>query len=778
MIPIDLFLTTAEDTLDKDLKSDTSQRDAILSDKNTSLYIIAGPGSGKTTVMALRVLKLIFVDGEKPEQIVLTTFTRRAAQELRSRVLGWGDDLRQSLLNQIQDENTIKFLSTIDLNKIYVGTIDSLAQDIMAEYKSPGEIEPVVIEKFVSTSIMLRFGLFDNGRHNSTSLEDLLKSLSGEGAGSLNARQKAELLLTIKDQVYTNMVDLKKLEQDASQNKGILRLTEALNAYFSELDRRNLLDYGKLETIFDEKLRNGYLRDFLSNLKFIMIDEYQDTNLLQESIYFRMGKSAVENGGSIVVVGDDDQSLYRFRGATVELFRNFVSRFKSCANVDAKSINLYTNYRSTLEIIDFVNAFVGLDSKYQASRVPGKPKISPPNGKNKSGLPVLGIFRDNISDLVSAVSGFIEKIVNEGGFTLNNGDKISLNANAGSAADLAVLMHSPREYASSGKERLPLLLSNQLNDIARPLKLFNPRGRDISTEPAIKELLGLILMIIDGDKSIQESIVNLPREVQYTFNEWEIAANKFLNDNKHKLANSRTLQDYVQESRDFILNNGKSKKAVVHLNKLIYDLVGWMPDLHNDLIGLAYLELITRAVEQSAMIEPLSGIINLGQGKDKLRELSIKDIIWDIMVPIATNSVEINEDLLETVPSDRINVLSIHQSKGLEFPMVIVDVGSDFAINHWKQAFKRFPEKVGSTSALEDFILNYSPLGKSSVKPIDRDFNDLYRDYFVAYSRPQDCLVLVGLSASINGKVKNVATGWTRDSNNEWGQLSKNVKLI
>ena len=55
------------------------------------------------------------------------------------------------------------------------------------------------------------------------------------------------------------------------------------------------------------------------------------------------------------------------------------------------------------------------------------------------------------------------------------------------------------------------------------------------------------------------------------------------------------------------------------------------------------------------------------------------------MVPVATNSVDINEDLLETVPSDRINILSIHQSKGLEFPLVIVDVGSDFVREHWKQ---------------------------------------------------------------------------------------------
>lgn len=778
MIDINLFLELAEKILDKDLKSDKSQQDAITSDKDTSLYIIAGPGSGKTTVMALRVLKLIFVDGEDPGSMVLTTFTRRAAQELRSRVLGWGDELRQGLRNQIQNEDVLRTVESVDLNKMYVGTLDSLAQDIMAEFKSPGEIEPVVIDDFVSTSIMLRYGLFEGGRHNSPSLENFLKSIESDGSGNLNVRQKAKLLLAIRDQIFTNMVNLEDLKRDSTDDKGILRLTQALDSYFSQLDERNLLDFGKLETIFYNKIKSGDLNTFLSKLKFIMVDEYQDTNLLQENIYFNMAQSAIKNGGGIVVVGDDDQSLYRFRGATVELFRDFVSRFKLLTRVEARVIYLSTNYRSTVEIINFVNTFVKLDEKYQESRVPGKPQISPPSSGKKSGVPIFGIFKDNIEDLVEAISEFITKIVKDDGFEYEKGENISLNRKLGSASDLAVLMYSPQEYSSRGKERLPLILSNKLMTDGINIKVFNPRGRDISTEPALKILLGLLLDIIDGDQSIQDSITNLPKDVVEVFMDWRSSAKAFLNKNKNLLVNRKTLQDYIDESKNFVLNNGNSKKVTIHINKIIYDLIGWMPELHNDLVGLAYLELITRAVEQSAMIEPLSGVINVGPGNERIKNLSIKDIIWDVMVPVATNSVDINEDLLETVPSDRINILSIHQSKGLEFPLVIVDVGSDFVREHWKQAFKRFPTKVGSTSKLEEFILKYSPLGIPSIKPIDRDFNDLYRDYFVAYSRPQDCLVLVGLTASINGKVRNIATGWTRDEKNKWNELSKYVKLI
>ena len=777
MIDIDLFLNSAEKILDKDLKSDKSQQDAITSDKDTSLYIIAGPGSGKTTVMALRVLKLIFVDGEDPKSMVITTFTRKAAQELRSRVLGWGDELRQGL-GKIKNGEALKSIEEVDLNKIYVGTLDSLAEDIMAEFKSPGEIEPIVIDDFVSTSIMLRYGLFENGRHKSNSLDNFLKSLNGEGSGDLNARQKAKLLLSIKDQIFTNMADLYKLKQDSNTDKGIQRLTEALDSYLSQLEERNLLDFGKLETNLNNKLISGDLETFLANLKFIMVDEYQDTNLLQERIYFNMAKRAIQNGGGITVVGDDDQSLYRFRGATVELFRDFVPRFKSFTGAEARTIYLSTNYRSTVEIINFINTFVRLDGGYQRTRVPGKPQILPPPNNRGSGIKILGIFRDDLKDLVKSVAEFIVKIVKDKGFDYENGEKISLNRKLGSASDLAILMYSPQEYSSSGNERLPLLLSNKLKADGINIKVFNPRGRDISTEPALKNLLGLLLDILDGDLVIQGSITTLPNDVKKVFSEWREDAKVFLDKNKNSIVKGKSLKDYINESRRLILNNKSPKKITIHMNKIIYDLIGWMPDLHNDLVGLAYLELITRAVEQSAMIEPLSGIINVGPGNEGIKNLSIKDIIWDILVPLATNSVDINEDLLETVPSDRINILSIHQSKGLEFPLVIVDVGSDFKINHWKQAFKRFPTKIGSTSSLEEFILKYSPLGKPTSKPIDRDFNDLYRDYFVSYSRPQDCLVLAGLNTSINGRVENVATGWTRDSENKWKELSKHIKLI
>ena len=71
-----------------------------------------------------------------------------------------------------------------------------------------------------------------------------------------------------------------------------------------------------------------------------MVDEYQDTNFLQEQIYFTIGKYILESNGSITVLGDDDQSIYRFRGATVDLFSNYQKRIKTILGIDSKKIFL------------------------------------------------------------------------------------------------------------------------------------------------------------------------------------------------------------------------------------------------------------------------------------------------------------------------------------------------------------------------------------------------------------------------------------------------------
>jgi DNA helicase-2/ATP-dependent DNA helicase PcrA len=151
-----------------------------------------------------------------------------------------------------------------------------------------------------------------------------------------------------------------------------------------------------------------------------------------------------------------------------------------------------------------------------------------------------------------------------------------------------------------------------------------------------------------------------------------------------------------------------------------------------------------------------------------LSEASIKELVRDFLAPIAEGVVDVNEELMETFPRDRLSILSIHQSKGLEFPLTIVDVGSDFK-DLRAPAFKRMPTAGSASHRMEDLLRQHSPLGVPARTQTDRAFDDLFRQFFVAFSRPQDVLLLVGVTPTQpGGRVPNVATGWDRNGVCRW----------
>ena len=119
--------------------------------------------------------------------------------------------------------------------------------------------------------------------------------------------------------------------------------------------------------------------------------------------------------------------------------------------------------------------------------------------------------------------------------------------------------------------------------------------------------------------------------------------------------------------------------------------------------------------------------------------------------------------------------MSIHQSKGLEFPLVIVDVGSKFKKNNIGTQSLRFPKKEPEYTNMEEYIRKYSELGQSERSEKDKSFDDLTRRYFVAFSRAENILLLIGLIPAIDGynfnnkhmSIPNVALGWSRDERQE-----------
>lgn len=795
LIPLVDFLRHVETTLRRNLQDDPGQLNAVRSPHSQSLFIVAGPGSGKTTALALRILKLVFVDEINPAGIMATTFTRRAAAELRSRILGWGDRLRQAFINEPRISITIKKqLRSLDLNRIMTGTIDSLAEEILRENRTPGTQPPVVIEEFVANAFMIRAGLFNHGRYNNQSLKDYIGQLP-ESAYRLNMGGISQTILEIRERILHDQVDIVRYRNNQRPNgqnphSGVPVVCDAIDDYEQELQSNLLLDFAELENEFLRQLQGGSLTKFLSTIKAIFVDEYQDTNLLQESIYFELAQAASNNNGNITVVGDDDQSLYRFRGATVDLFRDFPQRVQN-AGITPKTIYLSQNYRSTPSIVNLCNNFIVLDNVYQQTRVGGKPQIITARPTPYDNYPILGMFRDDVGTLAQDLAHFIYNVVRGNGVCVQDADgqtyTIQVSSSMGSSADCALLCSSPRETDSQGKPRLPLLLRWQLKMLPHPIQMFNPRGQALETIPDVERLCGLMLECLDTDSRVQNMVHSLPHIAVDTFNHWRLQSHSYMSKNpspptqrnwKRKL----TLTDFVDawQSRHPLGRSNWGKEITIA--DLAYKLVTWIPNMQGDIEGLVYLEAIVRTITQAGQFGRFGARIVFDNNNPRLEDNSIKEALWNSFVPLASGAIQINEDLLETLPRDRVNVLSIHQAKGLEFPLTIIDVGADFR-NLRSAAFKRFPRNGGKTCAMEDELRPFSPLGIARRSALNRAFDDLIRHYFVAYSRARDVLLLVGLNSVSQGyntmyssrEIPNIATGWDRNGTWRWGKGLPNL---
>ena len=801
MISYEEFEDIVVKILNRDISSNNDQRSAILSPSNKSLFIVAGPGSGKTTVMVLKILKYLFVDDIEPNSILATTYTRKAAEELYSRVLGWGDEIKNHLIDTIDDDfSKLLQIDRIDFNQIKIGTTDSIAEELLRDYKKPGENQAIVIEEFVANSAMIKIIIQDETYLNKR-LVEYLKELTG--LEKLNEPSKiSEILLKIKNRIYHDQVDFEELYQDAEPESGEQIALDCIRKYEEVLSNRNTIDFAMLEAQFLNKLKNKDLKSFLDDIKIVLIDEYQDTNLLQEDIYFTIAQSALKNDGSITVVGDDDQSLYRFRGATVDLFTNYPKRVKERLDIDVEEINLRTNYRSTENIIEHCNQFAELDREYQNARVENKPKIIAPDFE-KDKMPVLGLFRNNPEMLAKDLSILINKLVNKGECELKvlqvlnedyykkvNGkvdiaklqqikeenlkagkemDKISLKLDSdyGSASDIAILSFSPKERQRGNRSFL-YFLRKQLKRYKQPIEMFNPRGIELQDIEIVEIFCGLVLECIDPEGTVQKLDKTIPKLAIHKMNQWRVRAREYikLNPEPHEPI---SLSQFVTSWQLRKPRGYDEWPKSASLMELAYKITTWIEELQDDVEGIVYLEAITKSITQTGFFnEYHSNISFISPAHERD---SILEAIWNIFVPISTGGVSIDESLLETLPDNRVNVLSIHQSKGLEFPLVIVDVGSKFKNNDVRTQHLRFPKSLKDKVTIEDTIRKHSSLGQSERSEKDRLFDDLTRLYFVAFSRAESVLLLVGLNSAIEGYprkndhfyIPNVALGWSRD---------------
>ena len=725
-----------------------------------ALFVVAGPGTGKTACLALRVLKMIYVDQMDPKGIIATTFTRKAAAELRSRILGWGFSIRENLLANPKIQNKDRqWIEKVDINQIFCGTIDSLCDKLLSEFRPAGEEVFAIVDSYVDSTMLIRESfLFNAGNRTDSDIDSTLKALAGyekHETYGWNLTTKTKALSSFAERLVNDEVDKKDLVKKGRSDlrKGYKKSISLIDDHQTRLRNKGFLGYGGMALEVLNRLKSKKLSIFTDTVTAVLVDEYQDTNLLQEDLYFELAKAAK---GAFTVVGDDDQSMYRFRGATVELFSEFPKRFQKNFKRVPQQHFLRTNYRSTQNIVSFVNKFATIDASFQKVRVKGKPSLV--SGSSLVGSPILGMFRDSPNELACDLAELIRNITFGRGFAIGNSERITLGSD-GAVGDIALLTFSPREM-SGGNPKFPLLLKNELARGSNSIEVFNPRGQVLGSVPNIEMILGLMLFCIDNDSSIEGSF-SKSREATLRLSDVRDKATLAIRDTL-----SATANEFVSRWAN---RSGKWPRNA-SLLELVYALANLIPgNPMDDSEFQVHLEAVTRQIEVLGVIGSYGGQIRYEREKGvavKFEIDSIKEAIRDAIIPILTGQTEVEEDLLPEFPRNRLPILSIHQSKGLEFPLTIVDIGSEFKTDHAMQKFKRFPEKPGSPQIMEDELRPFSPLGIPTRSALDRSFDDLIRMYFVAFSRPESVLLLVGTKKSSPfGSIKNIAAGYDRTGN-------------
>ncbi len=288
------------------------QKEAVFH-TNGPVLILAGAGSGKTRVLTHRAAYLIEEEGVNPYHIMMITFTNKAAEEMRERIddlVGYGSE------------------------SIWVSTFHSACVRILRRH-----IDRIGFDT--------NFTIYDSDDQKSL-MKDICKSLNID-----TKMYKEKALLVAISKAKDELVSPQEfsLKAATASNYGMKKQAEVYREYQERLRKNNALDFDDLivKTIELFKTDAEVLNYYQERLRYIMVDEYQDTNTAQ----FELIRLLANKYKNLCVVGDDDQSIYKFRGANIYNILNFERYFP-----EAVTIKLEENYRSTQNILDAANAVI------------------------------------------------------------------------------------------------------------------------------------------------------------------------------------------------------------------------------------------------------------------------------------------------------------------------------------------------------------------------------------------------------------------------------------
>jgi DNA helicase-2/ATP-dependent DNA helicase PcrA len=586
------------------------------------LLIVAGAGTGKTTVITTKIAQLIDSGLAKPEEILALTFTDKAAEEMVERI----DELVDT--------------GYIDMQ---ISTFHAFCQKIMEHHG----IDIGLSNQFKLVSQTAAWLLVRKHFHKFNL--DYYKPM---GNPMRHIHELLKHFSKCKDELITPEEYLKYAEDNASESGALgpeekSRLREVANAYhtYNQLLLDNaMMDFGDLiyytHKLFTERPRA--LEKYQKQYKYILVDEFQDVNWAQ----YELVRMLSANGSQLTVVGDDDQSIYAFRGASVSNIMRFKDDFPQ-----AKDIVLNENYRSNQEILD--TAYTSIEHN-NPDRLEVKLKINKklvakgPNAKS-DGPAVAHIHRPTLDEEVDAVLEEIIRLkkIDETATWDDFAILVRANSHADPFINRLEMVNIPYEFlASSGLYRQPIVV-----DCINFLKLLDNH----TDSPAIFRLLCLpFLHLKENDL---QKITSFAKKKSLSY----FSALK-------QVAESGATDDGVAIANKLIsvLLDGMQRSRTEKPSALLYGF----------LEKIGYLNFLT-VEEGQGNREVIRQIYHLKQFFDYLGEFEtinpgthVATFLEHFMMIIESGEKGSINQPSDT--PDSVNILTVHASKGLEYKYVFI----------------------------------------------------------------------------------------------------------
>lgn len=722
-----------------------SQRNAILH-TDGPLFMTAGPGSGKTRVLLWRTLNLIVFHDVPPDEVFLGTFTEKAALQLR-----------QGLTAYLSDATHLTG-KAYDLSRMPIGTVHSICRRILSERRfSRGRMRPgnvALVDELDQYFAILREwdALKKAAGFEREANETISEYFSGFRSKSRHGAVRAAV--SFFNRLSEECLDPKAAER-ATRDPTLKKLLRMYGAY-REMD---LTDLSLVQQSALNHLRSSDETAHL--LRHVIVDEYQDTNHVQEAIFFHLA------GGhrNLCVVGDDDQALYRFRGSTVENLVEFEDRCRSKLGIAPRTVNLGTNYRSRRAIVSFYSKFIQqIDwrkgaGKKGAYRVEDKKIVAHSSDKATA---VVASAPGHPDDVCAEVAALVRKLLDKGKVSDPNQvaflypslkseqvtrmiaalEKVGLEAYAPRAGQflevdealdlfgvLLVLFGSPADDASSPG----------MKPFFEWVKAAQARGKDLvrrdrAMAAFIKSRQEQVDRVIADRQLLVQGVgeANLDRDLT------EAMVARLLAVRKLSPRASAYLRRGLPRLRAARRNAGRPLTVGYVVNRvttldwgvldIFYELMGFghfrrafdLAQGGGDEGPICNLALITKYI---ARFQAQSGAVLSARFLDEKRFL--RTFFNSFLYALWRRGESEYEDADDPFPKGRIPFLTVHQAKGLEFPVVVL--GN--------------PRKQETLQKIEEIVRPL--LGQRQGEPLDRIATfDVARMFYVALSRPQNLLVL------------------------------------